>query len=162
MSSFVEVRAKVLEVNYKERLLTLKGSDGKVEKLKVDEAVKRLNEVKVGDMVLVQYYVSVAFEVRPPTEEEKKNPKSMMAVAGKSEPGMDPSAGALVRVKAIVTIEAIDRTAQTVTIKGPSGGVATIKAQHPENLEKVKVGDTVAVEYSEALAVALEPVKGKK
>jgi hypothetical protein len=161
-SDFVEVRAKVQAVNYKRRLITLKGPDGKALTFKVDKAVKRLKEIKVGDTVLAQYFTSFAYEVRKPTAAEKKNPKTVVESAGKSEPGMPPAAAAALRARAIVTIEAIDHAAKTVTVKGPEGRVVTIKAEHPENLKRVKVGDTVAVTYSEAVAVSLEPLKEKR
>jgi hypothetical protein len=60
-------------------------------------------------------------------------------------------------VRAVVEITAIDAGKQTVTIKGPGGNTLTVKARDPKNLAKVKVGDTLVVTYTEALAVAVRP-----
>jgi len=46
----------------------------------VDPRVKRLNEVNVGDDVTADYYVSLAGELRAPTEEEKEHPLTILDV----------------------------------------------------------------------------------
>lgn len=40
-----------------------------------------------------------------------------------------------------------------------NGNVIVIKVQDPANLEKVKIGDTIVITYTEALAIAVRPVK---
>ena len=73
-----------------------------------------------------------------------------------SKPGETP-AGVIGReVTVTATITAIDKKAQTVTIKGPGGETETIKAKDPKNLEGVKAGDLVEITYAQALAVALD------
>jgi hypothetical protein len=67
------------------------------------------------------------------------------------------------------TVQAIDQATRmvtlkgpkgdTVTFKGPSGNVTKIRAADPKNLDLIKVGDRVAVTYSEALAISVEKVK---
>ena len=49
-----------------------------------------------------------------------------------------PAGGGLRRIKAVVTVEAIDRSAEKVTLKGPLGNTLTVYAVFPERLEKVK------------------------
>ena len=51
------------------------------------------------------------------------------------------------------TIDANDKTAETVTLKGPKGNTQVVKVRDPANLEKVAVGDHVIITYTEALAV---------
>ena len=51
---------------------------------------------------------------------------------------------------------AIDKKAQTVTIRGPEGNAETIEVKNPKDLEGVKVGDLVDVTYARALGVALD------
>src|SRR4030095_8168198 len=70
----VSVTATVEALNLDKREMTLKGPLGDSVTVTVDPAVKRLNEVKVGDEVTAKYYVSIAAELREPTEAEKKNP----------------------------------------------------------------------------------------
>ncbi len=156
-SQFIEVNAKVEAIDYKSRSITLKGPDGKLETFTVDQAVTRFNEIKKGDTVVAQYLQSVAFEVREPTAEEKKNPKMMVEAAGKAPTSSAPAAAAGRTVRAIVTVEGIDRKNETVTVKIPQGQTITVQAKDPKNLDRIKIGDTVAVSYTQAVAIALEP-----
>ena len=54
------------------------------------------------------------------------------------------------------TITAIDRKAQTVTIKGPRGNMETIKVKDATNLTGVEAGDVAELTYTQALAVTLD------
>src|SRR4051794_4499164 len=66
-SVLASVTATVQDIDVPKRMITLKEPGGDVVTFEVDEAVQRLNEVKVGDQVTAQYYVSVAGELRAPT-----------------------------------------------------------------------------------------------
>src|SRR5215470_2194043 len=56
----VEMTAKVEAIDYDKRLVTLLGPQGNRRTVKVDESVKRLNEVKPGDEVVVRHTEAVA------------------------------------------------------------------------------------------------------
>jgi hypothetical protein len=78
-----------------------------------------------------------------------------------SKPGETP-AGAIAREVTVTgTITAVDRKAQTVTIKGPKGNQETVKVKNPKNLEGVKVGDMVELTYAQAFAVSLDKPAAK-
>lgn len=62
----VEVSANVEKIDYQKRLITLKGPEGNVRTLKVDPRVKRLNEIKVGDDIVLRRTEAVALDVTPP------------------------------------------------------------------------------------------------
>jgi hypothetical protein len=51
------------------------------------------------------------------------------------------------------TIEAIDKTAKTVTLKGPKGNLVDVDASGVARFDQLKVGDVVTATYSESLAV---------
>src|SRR5512136_4115 len=67
----VTVTASVEAIDPATREVTLKGPLGNSVTFTVDKRVKRLNEVKVGDLVRADYYVSIAGELRKPTPEEE-------------------------------------------------------------------------------------------
>src|SRR5262249_16169517 len=113
-SVLVTVTASVEAINLPDREITLKGPLGNTETYTVDQKVKRLNEVKVGDLVRVDYYVSIAAELRKPTAAEKKTPIVFLDIKDKAPPGASPAAGGLRRFKVVTTIEGLDRPTQTV------------------------------------------------
>lgn len=158
-AQLIVVPALIEAVDVEERLLTVKDSEGTVETIRVDPAVERLNEVKKGDTITLRYYQSVAFEVREPTAEEKANPGMLFGAAGRRDAKSEPGGGAIVMAHAITTIDKIDTESAMVTLKGPKGHKAKVKAKDPKNLEKLNVGDTVAVTLTEAIAVGIEPRK---
>lgn len=155
----VTVTASVESIDYTNREVTLKGPLGNKVTFAVDQRVKRLNEVKVGDFVRADYYISVAAEVRKPTAEEEKNPIVLLDAAGKAPPGTSPAAGGLRRFKVVTTIEGLDRPTRTITVKGPLGNYLTARVLDPSRLTQVRIGDNIVVTYTEALAISLEPTE---
>ncbi len=157
----VTVTATVEAIDPVTREVTLKGPLGNSVTFTVDKRVKRLNDVKVGDLVQADYYVSFAAEVRKPTPEEEEHPLVVLDAAGKAPPGTSPAAGGLRRFKVVTTIEGLDRPTQTVTVKGPRGNYLTARVADPSRLTQVRIGDTVVVTYTEALAISLEKAEKK-
>jgi len=158
----VTVTAAVEAIDLAKREVTLRGPLGNSVTFTVDQKVKRLNEVKVGDLVRADYYISFAAELRPPTSEEEKTPLVMLDAAGKAPPGASPAAGGLRRFKVVTTIEGLDRPTRTITVKGPRGNYLTARVADPSNLTKMRIGENIVVTYTEALAISLEKAEPKK
>jgi hypothetical protein len=155
-SVLVTVTAAVEAIDHAKREVTLKGPLGNCVTFAVDSAVKRLDEVSVGDFVTADYYVSIAAELRKPTAAEAKEPFVFLDAAGKRPAGASPAAGGLRRFKVVTTIEGLDRPTQTITVKGPLGNLVTARVADPSNFPKLRIGETIVVTYTEALAISLE------
>ena len=158
----VSITANIEAIDPAKREVTLKGPLGNTVTVAVDEQVKRLNEFKVGDHVTAEYFVAVAGELREPTAEEKASPLVVEEGAARAPQETAPAAGGLRQIKAVTTVEGIDLPTQTVTLKGPRGNYVTVRAQDPENLKKLRLGDTVVVTYTQALAVSLQKAPAAK
>ena len=152
----VSVTAKVTAIDYTKREVTLKGPLGNVVTFTVDKAVQRLNEIKVGDDVTAEYYVSLAADVRLPSAEEKANPFKVLEETAKAPEGTSPAAGALRIMRVLVTIEGLDRPTKSITVSGPQGNLLTVQVEDVSALSKVRLGDQMVVTYTEALAVSLQ------
>jgi hypothetical protein len=63
ITQVVQVQVRVDAIDYDNRTVVLTGPEGNSFKLNVDERVKRLNEVKVGDIVVVGYTQALAAEM---------------------------------------------------------------------------------------------------
>jgi Cu/Ag efflux protein CusF len=155
------VTATVESIDPESREVTLKGPHGDKITLKADKSVKRFGEIKTGDHVRASYYVSLAAELREPTAEEKKNPLMVHEGETKAPETQSPGAAVARRVTAVTTIESIDRSAGTITVKGPRGNTVTSRVENPENLAKMQVGHKIVLTYTEALAISLEKVGNK-
>jgi hypothetical protein len=64
IESTAYVTAKVEQIDYQSRMVTLRGPEGNIMSFKAGDQVKRLNEVVVGDEVVVQYVLAVVISVR--------------------------------------------------------------------------------------------------
>lgn len=150
------VTATVESIDLATRAVTLKGPDGKVMGMKVGEEVKNLPQVKVGDKVTVTYYESIAAQIIKPGTAPASGAQQAVATA---KPGEKPAGAMVQQVTVVATVEAINKTTQYVTLKGPEGKTVEVKVNNPKNLEGVKVGDEVAITYTEAMAVSVEKPK---
>ena len=158
----VTITASVEAIDQTNREVTLKGPLGNTVTFTVDKRVERLNEVKVGDMVRADYYISVAAELRAPTAAEEQVPFQLVDAADKSPAGKTPAAGAVRQFKVVTTVEGVDLPTETITIKGPRGKYATLHVPNSPNLSKLKLGEKIIVTYTEALAISLEKTEPKK
>ena len=154
MSETVTMEAKVVAINQKTREVTLLGSDGKKQTIHVGNEVKNLPQVKKGDMVTVAYRRAIVAKLK------KKGSAKPNASAGEelytAQPGEMPAAVGASVVHIVATITDIDKAKQEVTLKGPKGNSAVVAVKDPTVLDRVKKGDLVEIDYTEAIAVAVE------
>jgi hypothetical protein len=152
-SSLETVTAKVESIDLEKRLVTVRGPKGNAVEIEAGPEVRNLAQVKVGDMVVVRYQESIAFDLKKEAGEPQAAAAGLVA---RAEPGEKPAAGGARVIVADVTIQAIDTKTMMVTVKGPKGNLFDVKARDPKRLESIKVGDQVRVTYTEALAVSVE------
>lgn len=158
-SVLISMEAEVVAINHDTREVTLADGMGRQTTIVAGEQVKRLGEVSVGDLVEVDYYLSIAAEFRAPTEDEMAEPIQFVEGAGRAESDEAPGGGALRMIKAVCVVEGLDRPSETVTLMGPLGGLNVVRVADVDNLTKMKIGDTIVVTFTEALAVSLEKVE---
>ena len=150
----VTMEAKVVGIDQKNRKVTLQDSDGKTRTITVGDEVKNLPQVKKGDMVTVAYRRSIVAKLK------KKGTAKPDAAAGEelytAQPGEMPAAVGAQVIHIVATVTDIDKAKQEVTLKGPKGNSAVVAVQDPTVLDRVKKGDLVEIDYTEAIAVAVE------
>jgi len=122
----VSMQGTVTEINAETREITLMGSDGGLVTMTAGEEVERFNEIAVDDVIKFEYYTYLKAEFRDPTPEEVAEPIQMIAEAGKAPEGVDPAAAVGAVVKAVVTIEALNRPFMVATVSGPNGNFVSI------------------------------------
>ncbi|MCI0661150.1 MAG: hypothetical protein L0220_08770 [Acidobacteria bacterium] len=146
----VTVRATIEAIDKANRMVTLKGQKGNILKVKADENVKRFDELKVGDVVSATYSASIAIHVRKPGEPAPDKERIIV------RPQVRPGAKVEDVQTMTVTIEAIDRTAPSVTVKDASGIVSTYPVADVSRLEGVNVGDKVDIYYTTAILLKVD------
>jgi hypothetical protein len=159
-SATIVITATVTAIDYSTRRVTLATASGYNVEFIAGPSVQRLNEVRVGDSVKVEYTVTLLAELRAPTAQEAATPYSTAVVAGRAGSGNSPAAGAAQATTVVTTVVAIDQPNMRVTLRGPLGDTTTVRARNPENIKKLHVGDTIVITYTEAIGVSLVKVSG--
>jgi len=80
---------------------------------------------------------------------------SLSLQAGSEASNTDkPSFSATQKVKVTTVVDAVDREARTITLKGPEGNTRTIKAREDSNnIDQIEVGDIVNVEFVQHMSI---------
>lgn len=152
------VKGTVTEVNPETRDITLMNSEGGLMTVTAGEEVERFNEIAVDDVIEFDYFTYIKAEFREPTEEEKAEPVQMLVEAGKATEEMAPAGAVGAVVKAVVTIEALNRPNMMATVSGPNGNYVSIPMEDAEFMTKLHIGQVFILTYAEAMVVSLEKV----
>jgi DNA helicase TIP49 (TBP-interacting protein) len=150
---YTTAMATIEAVDLDNRVVTLKGSMGKVFDVKVGPAVKNLDKLKKGDLVTVKYSEAVSAKVYKAGEAPKVMEES--ASLERAKAGEMPGGKIERQATVTATIESIDMKKPTVTLKTVEGKSLTVKIEDPKLLANVKVGDEVVISYKEAIAISV-------
>jgi hypothetical protein len=152
----VSVTATITHIDKAKHEVTLKGPQGNEVTLQLSPDVKNFAQMKVGDTVTAEYVEALTLEL-------KKGGKTVVSRGEKAgvttaKPGEKPAGVAGRHVKITAEVTALDPATRTVTLKGPHRTV-DLHVDDPEQFKLINVGDHVEANYTEALAIAVEPAK---
>ncbi len=156
----VTASVKIVGLDIPGRVVTVKDKAGDTWTFKVSKDVQNLDQVKVGDSIVVKAYEAVAVSVKGP----KSGPPDadVVAAAVTAAKGQLPAGAEVESATVQGKIKKIDKKKSTVTVKGPQGNLTTFKVD-PKNLVGVKVGDDIDLTYVEGFAISVEkPAKKGK
>ena len=159
MQNVQTVSATVEAIDLDKRLLELRDGDQTVT-VQVSPEVRNLEQVKVGDRVVVRFFEAFAAQLRKKGESETIGDVDAVAGSTRAPAGDKPGAAVGNTVTTTVVIEAVDRTDHSITFTGPTGMTRTVTVDDPQAQQfigKLRKGDEVELTYSEALAVTVEP-----
>lgn len=154
--SATEVEAKVVKVDKKKRLLTLKKQSGEEVTINVDPEVQNFNQIKKGDILRVSYLESLAWELKKKNQDPIQVTEDTDLV--RAAPGQKPGAMASKKITATGTVTKVDEKNHSVTVKGPKRTIV-LQVPKPEVFKNIKVGDQIEATYTEALAISIDSVK---
>ena len=140
-------------IDHTARVVTLKDKDGNSGDVYCGPEVQRFDALKIGDNVTFSYQESLVTGIRKPGSAAKPSESSSVT----RTPGAAPGGTIARQFTVTVTIEAIDPKIPSVTIKNEAGRRMSFKVEDAKNLEGYKVGDTVEITYTQALAVSVKP-----
>lgn len=156
IASRTTVTATVVAIDAATRTATLKGAGGKVMDVVVPPEAKKFDQVKVGDLVTVEYAQALSLTLRKAGGGIRE---STVAAASAPAPAGAVAGGAVGKqVTVLADVVAVNTKTSSVTLRGPKGNTVELNVPDPGQLKLVKKGDQVEAVYTEAVAITVEPV----
>ncbi len=152
----VEVRARVVELDAANRTATLRGPRGNVVTVGIPPEAKGIEQIAVGDTVMVKYAMAVASRLEPATKSGIRE-RVESGATGATPAGSAPGVAAVRTVEVLAVVTDLDRKARTATLRGVH---RTVKVAVPADVDmaKIKQGDEVRAVFQEAVVLAVQPV----
>ena len=148
----VTISGTVATIDHAKRVVNIKTSDGKFETVDVPAGAKRFDELKVGDKVSLVYNNNVSARLKPPGEAPVDTGSTTTTAGQQTRPG----GTATVQRTMTVTVDAIDKSASSMTFSGPNGWKYSRHIVDPSVFDKVKVGDKVDITWNTDVTVTVQ------
>lgn len=155
-----KIKATVEAIDLDTRVITLKGPKGRLITLRVEERVRNLPQVQVGDEIVVRYHESVGLQLHRTEMGDATGYEE--TVSADPETVQNRTPGAAKQYTVVAYVEAVSRKEKTVTLRGPDGNVFDLYVRDLNVLETLTAGDNVVAMYTEAAAVSIELPKKKE
>ncbi len=160
VSATQAIKASVLvtAIDKTTRTITVKNDKGQVFDIIAGDDVRNFDQIKVGDSVVAAYVRALTMQVTKPgvVREQSESTDGVRAA-----PGQKPGGAVGRTVHTVVNVMAVDPKAMTITVKGPKGNVFDLAVHNPDHFKVVKKGDQIAIDYTEAVAIAVEAAPPK-
>jgi hypothetical protein len=148
------VEATVTAVDVERQLVTLRAAAGDEITIRVP-AARNLSQVDSGDTLLVTY----SERFRASLAESGKTESGASLAAGRAEEGDLP--GGFLSAEAVTTVEIVSvaEDGSSVSVRDEAGRLQTLEVQREQGrafARKLKRGDMVVLEYTEAVAMDLQ------
>jgi hypothetical protein len=163
VANTMELTATIKAIDQAKRTVTLAGPAGSTRILKVGPDVD-LTKVQPGDDVVVRYTQALALMVEKPSEATVQPSSARAPATGDAANAASAGrqAGPMGKVIATetttetATVQAVDHTNRTVTLRSPDGTTSTYKVpKEAVNFDQIKIGDQVKATEIKSLAVAI-------
>lgn len=149
-----KVKAVVEAIDLQSREITVRSGKARVLTMRVEERVRNLPEIEVGDEVTLRYNESVGLEIRRAQDNE-----TIAVENGDTSPDQEQPQGQPLRTTTIADVTAVNPGGKTLSIRDPDGRLHDLYVRNVSLLDALQPGDRVVVTYTAASVVAVEGPK---
>ena len=155
-SRVVTASATVTAIDMTTRQVTLRRADGSTFTVVAGEQVRNLPQLRVGDTVTIDYYDSLALELKKGGTGAPASRSDTLS-GSRAELGQRPGGITTHETVIVADVIAVNPAGQTMSLRGPGGRVVVLPVRDPEQFKRIAVGDQVQATYIEAAAVSITP-----
>lgn len=151
------ITASVVAINYATRMVSLKDQSGNIYDKKISAEVKNLKQVKVGDLVVIEFVETITVFARK--SDGGKPRKKINETVQVARSGAKPLKVQVTTEEIVTEVTAIDSEKRIITLNTPSGWLQTyFVPRHYKHLDNVKKGDQVVVRLSRSVGIKVTKV----
>ena len=155
-SRVVTDTATVSAIDMTTRQVTLRREDGTTILVVAGEQVRNLPQLRVGDTVTIDFYDSLALELKKGGTGAPASRTDTVS-GSRAELGQRPGGITTNETVIVADVIAVNPAGQTISLRGPGGRVVVLPIKDPEQFNRIAVGDQVQATYIEAAAVSITP-----
>jgi hypothetical protein len=144
----------IVGIDQETRAITLKNAEGDEWVFVAGPEVRNFDQLKRGDLVILDYYAGFALELKPQGSGIKGRISEMSAERAKA--GEKPGLKVTNTTYAFGKVTAIDLEHREVTLQGVEKTVV-LGVSDEVDLSKIEVGQQVEAAYVESYVIAVEP-----
>lgn len=146
--------ATVVDLQDKERKIRLRDEQGAEFEVVAGDEVRNFAQIKKGDVVEVEYFRAAASALEKASD---ANVAGTATEVQRAPAGAKPGVQAMHTSTIVADVMAIDAAQRLLTVKGPMGGIVTLKVPaEMKAFDSLKAGDKISAVYTEALAVSVK------
>lgn len=150
----VKTTATVVAIDSATRTVSLKDKQGKVTELQVGDDVRNFDQVRIGEVVAVEYKRALSVSMTRQTGMRSAIERETIE---RAPPGAKPGGSIGREVTVTADVVNVDGKTGMVTLKGPKGKTVDVHVSDAQQLKAIHRGDQVQAVYTEAIAVSMAP-----
>ncbi|MCY1306189.1 hypothetical protein D3C72_1281890 [compost metagenome] len=150
----VKATATVVAIDSATRTVSLRNKQGKVTDLQVGDDVRNFDQVRIGDVVAVEYQRALSVSMTRQTGMRSAIERETIE---RAPPGGKPGGSIGREVTVTADVVNVNRKTGMVALKGPKGKTVDVQVSDPQQLKAIRRGDQVQAVYTEAFAVSIAP-----
>jgi len=151
----VVIRARVVELDKADRTATLRGPKGNLVTVDVPASVKNLDQVNVGDDVVIHHLAAVVAKLEPMAKRTGIRERIERTEGAVSAPGQLPGLSEVRTVEVLAVVQSLNAKTRQATLRGARRTV-TVDVPSDVNMRDLKVGDEVRAVFTEATVISVE------
>ncbi len=151
----IEIRAKIVELDLKNRVAVLRGPKGNIVMVDIPADVKGLEQVRVGDDLVFRYAAAVVAKLEKVSGTGGIREKTEKTEQVNAPAGALPGRAGARTVDVLAKVTALNTKARTVTLRGATR-TATLDVPQDVDIKALKVGDEVHATIIEAAVLNVE------
>lgn len=151
--TYKTVKVRVSAIDHEKRLISFRNEQNMEETFLVDDMVRNLDQVEVGDVMVIRTADRLAvrlYEVKTASMGRVEKTEVSRAALGQK-----PHGSITKTIQLTGRVAQLDAADRTVTVEGKRGSI-TVAIDDAVSLEGIEVGDMVTAEYLESVAITVQ------